>query len=213
MSGVGLVLAWPETKCKQAGAWYDGLMDTLKFSKDGYYKVGHAAIVLINKESGKCHYFDFGRYHAPKGNGRVRDESTDFDLEINTKAVFDSDGNISNVIEVLIELQQNSSCHGDGNIKAGVAKINFDAAYSKAKGMQENVFMKYGPFVFGGTNCSRFVRSVALEGMPFSIEKLMLAVPPMITPAPMWNVKAVTGQLTVEERSKVVIESYEAETA
>ena len=49
-----------------------------KYIKKGnYYKVGHSAIVLINPNQLKCHYFDFGRYHAPKNYGRVRDEITD----------------------------------------------------------------------------------------------------------------------------------------
>jgi len=80
MKDIAIILAWPETICKQTNAWYDGLMNKLKISKNGYYKVGHAAIVLVNSKKGEAHYFDFGRYHSPKGQGRVRDISTDYDL-------------------------------------------------------------------------------------------------------------------------------------
>ena len=47
-SGFALVLAWPETKCKQAGAWYDYPLQLMNLNKNGYYKIGHAAIVLID---------------------------------------------------------------------------------------------------------------------------------------------------------------------
>ena len=64
-NGFAIALAWPETQCKEAVAWYDGLMRMININKNGYYKVGHAAIVLVEDISGRCHYFDFGRYHAP----------------------------------------------------------------------------------------------------------------------------------------------------
>jgi hypothetical protein len=79
-SGFALALAWPETLCKQAGSWYDYHMHYLGINKKGYYKVGHSALVLVNQSSGNCQYFDFGRYHAPHGLGRVRSERTDNDL-------------------------------------------------------------------------------------------------------------------------------------
>ena len=64
-----IILAWPEGMCVAAGAWYDPF-----FATDGKYRVGHSAIILINSESKKLHYFDFGRYHTPQGFGRVRDD-------------------------------------------------------------------------------------------------------------------------------------------
>src|SRR5690606_25903582 len=100
-TGIAIALAWPETKCKQAGAWYDGLMNLLGISKENYYKVGHAAVVLIEAKTGNCLYFDFGRYHAPFGQGRVRDLETDHDLEIYTKAKFDNAGNFLNYEQIL----------------------------------------------------------------------------------------------------------------
>lgn len=181
-----LILAWPETKCKQAGAWYDGAMNALGFSKNGYYKVGHAAIVLINS-SGKPFYFDFGRYHSPHGKGRVRDASTDYELALKTLVIYDN--HYPQNMEALInELQSKKACHGDGELKASLVKINFDKAFESAKTMQEQVFISYGPFVYKGTNCSRFVKTIADKGMPLSFRKFFLNTPLMFTPTPMWNV-------------------------
>ncbi len=83
--GFAIALAWPEMYCKQTGAWYDDLSYWLGISKNRFYKVGHAAVVLVDP-SGKCHYYDFGRYHAPYGYGRVRSAEADHDLRVNTLA-------------------------------------------------------------------------------------------------------------------------------
>lgn len=192
-TGIAVALAWPETFCKQAGAWYDWLMNKLGFSKNNYYKVGHAALVLINKETGYCFYFDFGRYHAPFGYGRVRDQETDHDLKIFTKAKFDESGNIINVEKILNELAQNEACHGIGTLHASFTNIYFDKAYKKAKSMQEKSPWKYGPFIWSGTNCSRFVRTVILSGKPPLQERIKLTIPYSITPLPIGNVKSLKG--------------------
>ena len=72
-----ITIAWPEGMTASAGAWYDKIL-----SNKGKYRVGHAAIVLIDSETKKSYYFDFGRYHTPPGFGRVRDVETDPDLAI-----------------------------------------------------------------------------------------------------------------------------------
>ena len=79
-NGTIIVLAWPEGMVKNADSWYDFFL-----SKNGMYRVGHSAIILINNELESINYFDFGRYHTPNGFGRVRDEVTDPDLKILTK--------------------------------------------------------------------------------------------------------------------------------
>ena len=212
-NGIALMLAWPDTNCKQAGAWYDSIMRIANVNKNGYYKVGHAAIVLIDSDSGKCYYFDFGRYHTPLGKGRVRDASTDLDLQIITNAEFDYSGNLLNIEEIVQELQFNKSCNGDGELKVGQTPINFNNAFDKAKSLQKHILINYGPFVFNGTNCSRFVRTVALKGMKLSLKKFLITIPPMITPLPMWNVKAVGEYVPIEESIPFVLERYHAKTA
>jgi len=204
-----LILAWPATKCKQAGAWYDGLMHYLGFSKNGYYKVGHAGIVLIN-QLGEPHYFDFGRYHAPYGNGRVRDKHTDYDLELKTRIEKNEEGNL-NIEKLIEELQYKKACHGDGVLEVSLVEIDFNKAFCKAKTMQNRGFIPYGPFVRKGTNCSRFVQVVASKGMRFGIRKILLNLPLMLTPTPMWNV-LIGKRLKNKKKNLLYVKNIKKET-
>jgi hypothetical protein len=190
-TGIAIALAWPETICKQAGAWYDGLMELLGISKNNYYKVGHAALVLIDVKSGTCHYFDFGRYHAPYGHGRVRNQLSDFDVTLAIKAEINQKDEIVNYDSILNELLKKAACHGDGSIHASYCSIDFDTSFGKAMEMHNQSPIKYGPFVWSGTNCSRFVRTVILAGRPrlHSFLKLMLQY--SISPTPIGNVLAL----------------------
>lgn len=197
-TGIALALAWPQTKCKQAGAWYDGVMNICGLSQKGYYKVGHAAVVLINKSDGQCHYFDFGRYHAPHGFGRVRNAVTDHDLKMQVTGRLDKSGQLVNQAEILQELIDNKSCHGDGYITSSATEIHFEKAWQKAIEMQSKSPWKYGPFVMPGTNCSRFVRTVLLAGKPAFWHSLLLRWPLTISPSPSWNVLALGSRMIIK---------------
>lgn len=190
-TGFAIAIAWPETWCKQSGAWYDGFIKRLGISKHHYYKVGHAALVLIDSKTGKCYYFDFGRYHTPFQYGRVRGELTDDGLKMNTSARISENGReIENFNEILTELQQNPECHGEGIIHASYGRINFKKAFRKATDMQQTSPIPYGPFRYKGSNCSRFVNSVLRAGNPgWKVNfELNFLVP--LTPTPMNNVNS-----------------------
>ena len=193
-----VALAWPQTWCKQAGGWYDPFLRFLGINRFYHYKAGHAALILASIEQEKCFYFDFGRYHAPYHHGRVRDEIADPDLCISLKPEFDRDKkNLTNLKDILHEMQKNPSYHGDGPAYASQITGNFDKAYSKAKSMQERVFIPYGPFVMGGTNCSRFVSQVIRKGnIPFRNWLRMFFLVPL-TPTPMSNVNSLHQKIKV----------------
>jgi len=200
-TGFAISIAWPETLCKQAGAWYDNFMDLLGFSKDNYYKVGHAAVVLVEIKTGNCYYFDFGRYHAPFGHGRVRDMETDHDLQIYSKAqVSKSKYELQNFKEILLELTENRACHGSGTLHASYTRINFEKAFSIAKEMQDRSPWQYGPFVLNGTNCSRFVRTIVLSGDPPLVDKLKIFIPLTISPSPIGIVKSLRNKTVLMQR-------------
>jgi len=202
-NGFAIALAWPETFCKQAGSWYDILMYYLGINRAGYYKVGHAAIVLVDDETRSCQYFDFGRYHAPNGFGRVRSAETDHDLRIETKSlIINRKLGISNLKNILSELHSNSGTHGTGTIYAKTTRINVDSSISFIKRLQEKEFIQYGPFNPKGTNCSRFVRRAILVGKPQFMEKLKLLFPLTISPTPMWNLSSVGGELYSYDKQK-----------
>lgn len=197
-TGFIIPLAWGETYCKQAGAWYDGLMNLLGFAKENYYKVGHAGIVLIDSQTGKCHYFDFGRYHTPFGQGRVRNTTTDHDLNIPIIAQI-ADTRILNFDKITAFLSNNDACHGTGKMEASYCAIDFEKAYERAMSLQNQSPIAYGPFIWNGTNCSRFVRTVALAGEPPFGNWLKLFLPLTISPTPTWNVRVLTRPTQSED--------------
>lgn len=188
-NSLAIALAWPDTFCKQTGAWYDQPAKLFGISKNHYYKVGHSAIVLIEPHNKKCLYFDFGRYHAPLGHGRVRDEITDHELKISTKADLSKNLSLKNYQDIIDKIQENPACHGDGQLYAGVIEINFEKAYQAAKSYQKQGVIEYGPFDIKGTNCSRFVRSVLFNSVSSSQLKLKLTLPWTISPTPIGVVK------------------------
>lgn len=199
-TGFAISIAWPETLCKQAGAWYDSLMNVLGFNKNNFYKVGHAAVVIVEIETGYCYYFDFGRYHAPFGHGRVRDVETDHELQIISKAqISKSNHELQNFKEILLELAENQACHGNGTLHASYTRINFNKAYSCAKRMQDLSPWKYGPFLLQGTNCSRFVRTIVLSGDPPLTDRLKLLIPLTISPSPIGNVKSLRNRIALKQ--------------
>jgi hypothetical protein len=194
---LAIVLAWPQTWCKQPGSWYDNFMEYFGVSKGHYYEVGHAAVVLIEGKTGRCHYFDFGRYHAPYQFGRVRGELTDPELEIRQPVKFDKKGEIANLQYILEELSKREACHGQGKLFASVCQINFRKAYQKALEMQESSPLPYGPFAIKGSNCSRFVNEVVKAGQPGIGIYLKLNFPKSFTPTPLGNVKSAGKVITV----------------
>lgn len=191
-NGFALVLAWPDTMCKQTGAWYDSLMRLIGFNKKGYYRVGHAAIVLIDDAGGMCHYYDFGRYHAPHGCGRVRSARTDHDLSIHARALIDKqEREITNIADILSELHQNTSTHGDGAVHCAIIRVDVHKAIRYADRQQRREIIAYGPFALFGTNCSRFVNSVLRNSRLPLINRILLFFPWMLTPTPLWNLAAL----------------------
>ncbi|MDC0908576.1 hypothetical protein OAQ21_00495 [Flavobacteriales bacterium] len=175
-------LAWPEGMVVSAGSWYDFFA-----SKNGKYRVGHSALLLINSKTNKTTYFDFGRYHTKQGFGRVRDFSTDPDL-----VTIDADinnGEINNLKSILLQISNNKSTHGEGMMYASVIKnIDFNLALKYAKKIQDKGMIPYGPFCWNGTNCSRFVSSVIIASQPPILKKIRFKFPFCISPSPKRNV-------------------------
>lgn len=207
--GIAIALAWPQTFCKQAGAWYDEPMRWLGLNKNNYYKVGHAAVILVDPADGSCHYYDFGRYHTPAQHGRVRSAFTDHELEIKTKAIFDERGMPGNIYEILLEVFANSSCHGTGSMHASYCRVSFGAAYAKAIEMQRISPIPYGPFLPDGTNCSRFVNSVVRAGKPELISRLLLVAPKTLSPTPLSNVRALNNYVEISSGSLITLNDPE----
>jgi hypothetical protein len=202
-TGFAIALAWPQTYCKEPGAWYDHITRWLGINRNNYYKAGHAALVLIEEAGEKCHYFDFGRYHAPFQHGRVRSAETDHDLELKTIPQISRDGKtILNFKVILEELQQNPAYHGEGNLYASYIKVDFKAAHDRAMEMQKASPIPYGPFIRNGSNCSRFVNTVIRAGNPKWNYKLRLKLFVPFTPTPLNNVHSLQHRLVLAKMRK-----------
>lgn len=202
-TGFAIAIAWPETYCKQPGAWYDPITLLLGVNQNNYYKLGHAALVLVDSKNLKAHYFDFGRYHTPYQHGRVRSAETDLELEIKTKPQLTSDGlRLDNFWNILYELQSNPACHGEGNLYASYCSIDFNKAYKKATLMQEKSPIPYGPFKMGGSNCSRFVNTAIRAGKPDFRFWFGLNFNVPLTPTPLSNVNALSNRLILPKLLK-----------
>lgn len=170
-TGAFVALSWPDTKIPKASSWYDGLMTVMGICKNGYYHVGHAALLLIDYRNGDVMYFDFGRYHTPLGYGRVRDVQSDPELEVKTKAIVE-EGKIINIKDILLEIDNNKSTHGDGKLVSAITSdIDFDLASASAKSIQGREAVPYGPFQPFGTNCSRFVANIYRSGFTSYLKK------------------------------------------
>ena len=193
-----ITLAWPEGMVSAPGSWYDNI-----FSNNGKYRVGHSAMVLINSETKKSHYFDFGRYHTPKGYGRVRDVETDADL-----AVIDAEiknGAVANIKDILIHVSLIKATHGEGKMYAAIITgVNFNNAFAIAKNMQKQGMLTYGPFTRKGTNCSRFVASIIRSSRPSFIKKIRLRFPFCISPSPKRNVSISNHDYYVVENKRCI---------
>ena len=194
IKGTIIPLAWPDTPVIQEGKWYDGIMKALGFIKDGFYKAGHAALVIANHETKKFHYFDFGRYQTPIKHGRVRDSFTDPDLILNSKPVVEND-EIKNLEELLRELASLEATHGEGRlIAASIFVKDIDKAYTKAKHMQNQGAIAYGPLNLTGTNCSRFVAQTAKASNLGWLKNILIRIPYTITHTTITNVKLINNK-------------------
>lgn len=194
INGSIISLAWPETKVIREGKWYDLITKYLGVLKGEYYTAGHAALVLLDHKSGDVHYFDFGRYHTPLYTGRVRSEFTDPELKINTKCKLQEDHSLHNLDQLLFELRLNPATHGDGTLYASEYQfIDFEKALEKANNLQAKGIINYGPLKIGGTNCSRFVASVALAGETNLKTSILLRFPYTISPSPRSNTRIINN--------------------
>lgn len=185
-------LAWPEAPVRTAGGPYDKLLEFFKLYRNGYYKAGHAAFLLVNHATGDIDYFDFGRYISPDKNGRARSKETDPEVVFNFKADI-RDGSIYNLNEIIKAIGVHPQTHGEGTLYAGIQKgINYSKAVEHVRRVQDAPFTPYGPFVVGGTNCSRFVAQTIAKSIKGNGFKFLF--PWYFTPAPLGNIFYSSGR-------------------
>jgi len=64
-TGISLTIAYPETTVRVYDEWLTPYLSLSGIGKKNYVKAGHAAIVLINNNTGILEYYDYGLYIIP----------------------------------------------------------------------------------------------------------------------------------------------------
>ncbi|MEJ6793338.1 MAG: hypothetical protein QNK89_11585 [Lacinutrix sp.] len=125
-----------------AKEWYSPYLRFVVVGNKTSVLAGHAALVLINKETKVLEYHDFGRYITSEPNGRVRGVLTDNELQFPFKAEIEGD-KILNLDRILKFLATNPKItHGDGRLVASVCnKINYHIARAHITKIQEREFI------------------------------------------------------------------------
>lgn len=182
-------LAYPETVVRMSTEWFGPLLQFIGIGKNNYVRAGHAALVLVCKQTGNLEYFDFGRYITPHSFGRVRSAQTDFELNLSFKAKI-VDDSIVNLDEILNFFATNPQLtHGEGTMLASVCdNVNFENAKAVIDKFSNPVFVNYSVFKSNGTNCARFVTSVLINGCNNLDMKRKLKKSQWFTPSPASNV-------------------------
>ncbi len=187
---LAIVIAWPEIPTRGDERWMK-FFKRIGLVKNLHFKVGHAAIVLVNHDTGALAYYDFGRYVTPLGYGRARSAQSDPRLELTTKARIDAPPQISNLRMVLDEMHvKREATHGAGTMYFSIAdSISFDRASAFAERLVSGGPIKYGAIASDCNSCSRYVAQILLAGLPARhASRRQLLFPESMKPSPMSNV-------------------------
>ncbi|TNJ44646.1 hypothetical protein KFZ70_01300 [Tamlana fucoidanivorans] len=188
-TGIILTLAYPETVVMVSKEWFSPVLKYIGIGKKDYLRAGHAALVLINKETGILEYHDFGRYITPEPTGRVRGRDTDNELHFPFKAEVES-GRIKNLDDVLVYLATHPKItHGEGKLVASVcSQVNYEMARAHIDYMQSKHFIRYAAFIKEACNCARFVTDSLIASVTEAKIKKKLMASKWFTPSTVGNV-------------------------
>ena len=188
--GIIIILSYPDTIVRPA-YWEPSSKIWPLIGIGGKHAVqaGHAAFLLIKKESTEINYFDFGRYITTYGNGRVRSKETDPDVSITIKAKFEK-GRLINLKEILLWIENHpEKTHGDGRLVASIHnEIDFNKASKFINELLNKKEIPYGAFIKNGTNCARFVTDAIIFSSINESVKKQLKQSNLFTPSPIGNV-------------------------
>ncbi len=198
-----LTLAYPDTIVRISDEKLVPYLKYINVGCENYVRAGHAALVLIDIQTGNLEYFDFGRYTCPQGYGRVRGKITDNELDFPLNAKI-KEGQLINLDEILIFLATNSELtHGEGKLVASVCTaINYKAAKEFIMQLQHKDFIRYGAFLKNGSNCSRFVTDALIASINNKRKKEKLIKSKRFTPSTVSNVVIADTELKVFEVSE-----------
>src|SRR5690606_8116479 len=187
---IAIPISWPDKTALGDEKWMIFLKQ-IGLVKNLHFKVGHAALLLIERNSGNTRYFDFGRYLSPRGYGRARSTLFDPRLEIITKAVITPQDEIQNIEEILRELcKKEEATHGGGRTVFSICKkVSFSKCVAYAEKLVAEGPILYGALAKNNNSCSRFVAQVVTEGMDADDKRRRkILYPECLKASPMSNV-------------------------
>ncbi len=209
-TGIILTLAYPDTIVMVSEEWFSPYLRFLGVGKKNYLRAGHAALVLIDKETGVLEYHDFGRYITSEPNGRVRGRGTDNELAFPIKAEIENN-RIKNLNDILEFLGTHPKLtHGDGKLVASVCNaVDYQKARTHITKMQKREFIYYAAFKKGACNCARFVTDSLIASVTNLGIKKKLENSKWFTPSTVGNVLlANTENHTFEVSETGVISEF-----
>lgn len=193
---IALPISWPDKTAFGDEKWMF-FLKRIGIVKNLHFKVGHAAILLIERSTGSIRYYDFGRYLSPRGSGRARSAAFDPRLVISTKARISNQGDIQNLREILEELsEKEEATHGGGRTFFSICtQVSFSKCAAYADKLVAGGPIPYGAFAKDNNSCSRFVAQILTEGMvPDDRRRRKILYPECLKASPMSNVvNAITA--------------------
>lgn len=187
-NGIIVILAYPDTIVRPAYTEFSSkIWPKIGIGGKHAVKAGHAALLLIKKNTPEILYFDFGRYITTFGFGRVRSKKTDAELDIPIKAKF-KNLKLKNIEEILLWIEKHPhKTHGDGKLVASVNdKINYEKAISYIENLLLEKEIPYGAFN-KGSNCARFVTNTVIAASTDKTITRKLKTSNLFTPSPIGN--------------------------
>ncbi|MFD2967883.1 DUF6695 family protein [Sphingobacterium bambusae] len=164
---IAIPISWPDKTARGDEKWM-AFLKRIGIVKNLNFRVGHAAILLVERSTGNIRYFDFGRYLVPRGYGRPRSAHFDPRLVVHTRALFSASGEIENLAAIFEELSANEEAtHGGGRTLFSICQgISFAKGQAYAERLVSEGPVLYGAFAQNNNSCSRFVAQILTEAMP-----------------------------------------------
>ncbi len=208
-TGKIIVLAFPDTFVKMSDELMCKILPLVGLGTRTHIKAGHAALVLIENETGVAQYFDFGRYITPPGKGRVRGALTDVELVVPVKAQI-KNHQLINLNELLLWLEAHpEKTHGEGRLVASLCDtVDYDKALSYIMDLQGQGSIPYKAFGKVGSNCARFVTDAILASTNNNSIIKYLKRNKKFTPSTVGNVERSASQDGVYEVYNGCIKPY-----
>jgi hypothetical protein len=208
-TGKIIVLAFPDTFVKMSDELMCKILPLVGLGTRTHIKAGHAALVLIENETGVAQYFDFGRYITPPGKGRVRGALTDVELVVPVKAQI-KNHQLINLNELLLWLEAHpEKTHGEGRLVASLCDtVDYDKALLYIMDLQGQGSIPYKAFGKVGSNCARFVTETILASTNNNSIIKYLKRNKKFTPSTVGNVERSASQDGVYEIYNGCIKPY-----